>query len=171
MRYVAAVAVLAVLSVNPWPAEAHLAYKPNGESLEARERVQQRNLHHARYVCEKGTRKTKRWHCAALPWLERELRQTRAQLGTSLGPIAAIQQVFGAYAGQALAVARCESDYFPRDGVPDPHATNGQYLGMFQMGDYARSTYGHSWTAIGQARAAYRYFRAAGGWGPWECKP
>jgi len=37
---------------------------------------------------------------------------------------------------------------------------------------YARARFGHSWNAWGQARAAYRYFRASGSnWGPWACKP
>jgi hypothetical protein len=57
--------------------------------------------------------------------------------------------------------ARCESTL-------NVYATNGQYQGLFQMGDYARSRYGHGWDAWAQARAAYAYFRDAG-WAPWEC--
>jgi hypothetical protein len=79
--------------------------------------------------------------------------------------VAAINVTFGRYAGQALSVAYCESRWSTR-------ARNGQYLGLFQMGTYARSRYGHSHTAIGQARAAHRYFVASGRtWGPWSCKP
>jgi hypothetical protein len=78
---------------------------------------------------------------------------------------AAIRVTFGRYAGQALSVAWCESRWSTR-------ARNGQFLGLFQMGTYARSRYGHSHTAIGQARAAHRYFVASGRtWGPWSCKP
>ena len=68
-------------------------------------------------------------------------------------------------AHRPFAVARCESGL-------SVNAANGQYLGLFQMGSYARSRYGHSGTAIGQARAAYAYFRDSGyGWGPWACRP
>lgn len=64
---------------------------------------------------------------------------------------------------QALRVAYCESG-------PSlwPYARNGQYLGMFQMGDYARSAYGFSWSPWAQARGAYRYWLDAG-WSPWSC--
>jgi hypothetical protein len=49
-------------------------------------------------------------------------------------------------------------------------ATNGQYLGTFQMGSGERNRYGHSNTLAGQAAAAARYWRGHG-WGPWQCKP
>jgi hypothetical protein len=49
-------------------------------------------------------------------------------------------------------------------------AENGQYLGLFQMGSYARARYGHATNAWGQARAAHRYWLAAG-WSPWTCRP
>ena len=76
-----------------------------------------------------------------------------------------IRAVFGKYGSQAVAVARCESGL-------TIGATNGQYLGLFQMGSYARSRYGHAWHAWGQARAAYRYFVDSGrDWSPWSCKP
>lgn len=78
---------------------------------------------------------------------------------------AVIRSVFGAYGDQAVAVARCESGLYV-------YAQNGQYLGLFQMGEYARARYGHSWTALGQSRAAYAYFRDSGSdWSPWQCKP
>jgi hypothetical protein len=77
----------------------------------------------------------------------------------------AICSTFGPYCSQAVRVAWCES----RLSV---YARNGQYLGLFQMGSYARSRYGHSWDAWGQSRAAYRYFRASGySWRPWACRP
>jgi len=78
---------------------------------------------------------------------------------------AIIRSVFGRYGDQAVRVASCESGL-------SIWARNGQYLGLFQMGDYARAKYGHSWNALGQSRSAYRYFRDSGyGWGPWSCKP
>ena len=169
MRYLAALAVMVAATVNPWPATAHLVRhpdKPTLSQLENRERSQQRNLHHARYVCERGARANRRWHCGASVWIARELAQTRDRMSANLSPVSAILHVFGPYGAQAVEVARCETG-----GTFSVYARNGQYLGLFQMGDYARSTYGHSWTAVGQARAAYAYFRDAGGWGPWECKP
>ena len=47
-------------------------------------------------------------------------------------------------------------------------ARNGQYLGLFQMGSYARARFGHGDTARAQARSAFRYWQVAG-WAPWEC--
>lgn len=77
----------------------------------------------------------------------------------------AICAVFGPYCSQALRVAQCESGMHT-------WASNGQYLGLFQMGYYARSRYGHGPDAWSQARAAYRYFVASGfSWGPWTCRP
>lgn len=76
-----------------------------------------------------------------------------------------IRIVFGKHGSAAVRVARCESGL-------SVWARNGQYLGTFQMGSYARGRYGHTWDAWGQARAAYRYFAAAGyDWSPWTCKP
>lgn len=76
-----------------------------------------------------------------------------------------IRYVFGDYGSEAVSVAYCES----RLSV---FARNGQYLGLFQMGDYARSRYGHGWDAWTQSRAAYRYFVDAGkDWSPWQCRP
>lgn len=66
---------------------------------------------------------------------------------------------------QAITVAACESTF-------NTHAVNGQYRGIFQMGEWERATYGHGWTPRAQARAAHRYFVASGrDWSPWECKP
>jgi len=77
----------------------------------------------------------------------------------------AICQTFRHHCHEALRVAWCESRYNTR-------ARNGQYHGLFQMGDWERRTYGHGHDAWTQARAAYRYFVASGrDWSPWECKP
>jgi hypothetical protein len=61
-------------------------------------------------------------------------------------------------------VAQCESRL-------DRSATNGQYLGLFQLGGYARDRYLHgSWTdAYANALAAARYAHDAGGFSPWSC--
>jgi hypothetical protein len=63
-----------------------------------------------------------------------------------------------------LRVARCESNL-------DRTATNGQYLGLFQLGGFARARYLHgAWTdSYANAVAAARYAKEAGGWGPWTC--
>lgn len=76
----------------------------------------------------------------------------------------AICYVFGSYCKQALAVAWCESKYHRT-------AQNGQYLGLFQMGDSERRLFGHGPTPLEQARAAHRYFVASGrDWSPWSCR-
>ena len=75
-----------------------------------------------------------------------------------------IRQVFGSHGSEAVRVSWCESRLHI-------WARNGQYLGLFQMGRFALARYGHGWNAWAQARAAYRYFRDAGGWSPWSCQP
>jgi len=107
--------------------------------------------------------------CHYLRWL-RALWAARADATWHLvvklsAPEAAIRHVFGRYAEEAIAVAECESGL-------SRHALNGQYRGLFQMGSYARSRYGHGETALEQARSAYRYFVASGrDWSPWSCRP
>ena len=64
---------------------------------------------------------------------------------------------------KAFDVIACETG-----GRYNTTATNGQYLGLFQMGQWARSRYGHGETARAQARAAYRYWRKSG-WAGWSC--
>jgi hypothetical protein len=82
-------------------------------------------------------------------------------------PILAIRLVFGRYADQAISVSSCETG-----GTFDTDAANGQYRGLFQMGSYARSAYGHGQSALEQAQAAFRYFVASGkDWSPWSCQP
>jgi hypothetical protein len=117
-----------------------------------------------------------RLHRSQLRWTTLELIETRAAIQSSplhertralrrATPHSAIRAVFGGYAFQALAVARCESEL-------STGAQNGQYRGLFQMGSNERALYGHGGSAYAQARAAYRYFVASGrDWGPWGCKP
>jgi hypothetical protein len=152
-------------------AQAHLVTKPKGETLKHRLASQTENLAHAKYVCNNGKGKTKAWHCHAAVkpgWLAKERTETYRIMyppvptGT---PQQIICQVFGVHCQAAISVARCETG-----GTFSVYAKNGQYLGLFQMGEYARSTYGHGWTAYEQARAAYRYFLDAG-WSPWQCLP
>ena len=74
-----------------------------------------------------------------------------------------ICSVFGSHCREAISVATCESHL-------NVYARNGQYLGLFQFGSFARAHYGFAWDALTQARAAYRYFLDAG-WSPWTCRP
>jgi hypothetical protein len=68
---------------------------------------------------------------------------------------------------EAWQVARCETG-----GTFSPWANNGQYLGLFQMGSFARSRYGPGRDPWTQARAAHRYYVESGrDWSPWTCKP
>jgi hypothetical protein len=79
----------------------------------------------------------------------------------------AIIKIFGPYADEALRVARCETG-----GTYDPRASNGQYQGIFQMGEYARGRYGHGPSWLVQAAAAFGYFIDSGrDWSPWSCRP
>jgi hypothetical protein len=110
--------------------------------------------------------------CRYLRWVagkwRKESRGVLQELRSiNRNPQRAICHVFGDYCGQALRVSSCETG-----GTYHVGAQNGQYLGLFQMGNYARSRYGHGTTALEQARAAYGYFRDSGyDWSPWSCKP
>lgn len=64
---------------------------------------------------------------------------------------------------QAFDVAYCESRFYP-------YARNGQYLGLFQFGSWARDRFGWGWDVYSQARAAHAYYRQSG-WAGWECQP
>lgn len=64
---------------------------------------------------------------------------------------------------KAFDVVACETG-----NTYDTDAQNGQYLGMFQMGSWERSQFGHGRTAGAQARAAHRYYSISG-WSPWSC--
>jgi hypothetical protein len=102
--------------------------------------------------------------------LERTVAALRAKIRArdgrrlaTLPPRKAICTVFGSYCEQAVAVAWCESRLTTT-------AENGQYRGLFQMGSYERSLFGHGRTAHDQARAAHRYFvRSGRDWSPWAC--
>lgn len=72
---VVAVALVPAVSASPGHQPRHAA----GLGLEALLDFQQRAVAHHRYVCLRGNpllRRT-RWHCVALRWSSRELRETR----------------------------------------------------------------------------------------------
>lgn len=99
-------------------------------------------------------------------WQTRQ-RQCLAVERNLSDPIRAIHAVFGRYGDEAVAVARCETG-----GTFSVWASNGQFKGIFQLGEWERATYGHGDTPLEQARAAYRYFAASGyDWSPWTCQP
>lgn len=107
----------------------------------------------------------------AYVWAKRSLRsrrQTERWLeNLETDSATAICHIFGPYCSQALRVASCESGW-----SMTPRARNGQYLGIFQMGSYARSKYGHGEDRLTQVRAAYHYFLDSGSdWSPWSCRP
>lgn len=82
----------------------------------------------------------------------------KAQLTTETRT--AIRQVWGKDAWLGERIAWCESRY-------RVYATNGQYLGVFQMGDRERAKYGFAWNPWTQAAGAYAYFLDAGT-SPWR---
>ena len=95
--------------------------------------------------------------------LRHRIAERDAKRLAKLPPRTAICSVFGSYCREALAVAWCESRLRPM-------AQNGQYLGLFQMGWYARRQFGHGSTPRAQAIAAHRYFvRSGRDWSPWSC--
>ena len=76
MRKLLTMACLLFMVGGTATAQAHLPYKPKNDSLEAQVRTQERNLAHARYVCNNGANAHKRWACKATLWLKREHRET-----------------------------------------------------------------------------------------------
>jgi hypothetical protein len=137
------------------PAGAHLGDAPK------RERAVVRHHRQAEHWTSLGTIEQR--HAI-------EVRRQRAQRRLvarlqAASATKAIRVVFGRYAAEALAVARCES------GLSE-WAQSGQYLGLFQMGAAARTRYGHGASPYEQAKAAHAYFVDSGrSWGPWTCKP
>ena len=108
------------------------------------------------------------WHRRAVAdrRLINRLRRRPLEVATS-NPAVAIRLVFGRYAGEAWRVAGCETGH-----TYSTRATNGQYLGLFQMGARERALYGDGTTALEQTRAAFVYFVVSGrDWSPWSCKP
>jgi hypothetical protein len=73
----------------------------------------------------------------------------------------AVCYYFKGNCGTAMQIVRCETG-----GTYYPWASNGQYLGIFQMGSVERATYGYGSNVWAQAKAAYAYYSHAG-FGPW----
>jgi hypothetical protein len=94
--------------------------------------------------------------------------------GGSEDPVTIIRQVFGAYADQAIRVARCESGLNP--AAQNPYSIGGSYAtGLFQI------LYPSTWSTTPQAnlspfdarantQAAYHIFSRDGySWRQWSC--
>lgn len=82
---------------------------------------------------------------------------------------AMIMAKFGSEGPHAIQVARCESGLHPTD-------TNGQYMGLFQLGNYHRhraTRLGYSWSDMlspqPNINVAYDLFIEQG-WTPWSCR-
>ncbi len=87
-----------------------------------------------------------------------------------------IQQTFGIYSGQALAIARCESGDDPLAYNPTPVWVNGHpehAMGVFQIipSTFARVSSGNAYNASDNIQAAYKIFVQDGySWREWECQ-
>ena len=102
----------------------------------------------------------------AIAWQRRErLRQWAPSVRHAIG-LASI--TFGVSERAMMAVAFCESRL-------NPSATNGQYLGLYQLGlthraDALIQRFG--WRdPYAQALHTARVVSRAGSWRPWECQP
>jgi hypothetical protein len=97
----------------------------------------------------------------------RQLQQARAHLHRRWQPTVSYAlrlaaAVTGVPLGELQAVARCESTF-------NPFASNGRYLGLFQLG---WSPFGFSpFDPVANALSAAMTVRHDGGWRQWECKP
>ena len=164
------IALLAAIGLCLWagPAKSHYPKQPKpGTVKQQHHRLHVLKGHAWKMVKHPTSYRSLVWHRKALHRINHRLALVHRELRAATDPRAAICMVFGPYCQQALAVSYCETG-----GTYSTNAQNGQYLGLFQMGSYARSRYGHSSAAVGQAQAAYRYFTDAGrDWSPWSCKP
>jgi hypothetical protein len=160
LRMVTALMVMiaALVVASPVQAISTKALRP-----EAREKAIAREMNHLLVPGPAGWAMVR--DIARYQLLENQLQGVRYIIYTPQG---AIHYTFGRWGDEAWSVALCEGGR----PVPSVNATNGQYKGMFQMGSYARSMYGHGRTPLAQARAAFLYFANSGyDWSPWSCKP
>ena len=119
--------------------------------------VARRKLFHSRHVLATTTRQIAR--------LRRAIHVRKVRLLAAAPPRRAICATFRRYCNEAIEVAWCESRLRTT-------AHNGQYLGLFQMGELPRRLFGHGSSAFAQSVAAHRYFVVSGrDWSPWSCKP
>jgi hypothetical protein len=102
----------------------------------------------------------------------RQAEATRAAAPAPSGSVESIIQAhFGAAAGKAISVARCESGLNPR-----AVSAGGGNHGLFQINNVHRGTFesvtGQPWSAVYDADANTRFARwlyGQEGWGPWAC--
>ena len=101
---------------------------------------------------------------------------TPSSAAASNSVTATIQQTFGIYSAQALAIAKCESGYDPQAYNPTPVYVNGvpeHAQGVFQIIDstFRRVSSGNPYNAYDNIQAAYKIFVQDGySWREWECQ-
>jgi hypothetical protein len=130
-------------------ADAHLIARPKNDTLAARLASQERNLAHARYVCNHGGGDHRRWACEARRgWLAEE----RAKTARAMRP----SKMEKAWAWYRTSTTQCVCDH--EGGWRTD--SNYPYAGRFQMDpSFERET------AFG-ARMQRKYGRA-NNWPPW----
>jgi hypothetical protein len=104
--------------------DAHLIRypdRPADSQLENRERSQELNLGHARYVCRRGGGEHRRWACRAKVWIAEELEQTRR----ALRPVVVAPTRARMIAAGEQVAAESVGDPWPN--CPDPHAGGGSW--------------------------------------------
>lgn len=129
---IAAITVVIALAATTAVARAHLvAHHGAHASLKQIEASQIRNLAHAKYVCKRGGGANKRWSCAAVKWLGRELSETERALhpvAVAVPVATAISSGYASLCGSSC--VSCESGHDPNAWSPDH-----RYWGWYQF-DY-----------------------------------
>lgn len=152
------VAVAALLVAAQASAHGLIAHHGPHASAVRIEQSQKANLKHARFLCHYGRNKTRRWGCAAVKWLTRELHETEALLRprpTDEGAWSCIHRYEGAWTSN----------------------TGNGYFGGLQMDWSFMRLYGSqyvrrwgtadNWPVWAQLDAARRARDSGRGYGPW----
>lgn len=143
-------------------AEAHLVAKPRTSTLSGLLASQTENFKHARYVCNKGGRANKVWHCKTQIWLKKEKHKTHIKLNPPKPKL------------KYLAAWTC---IHSKEGAWNANTGNGYYGGL-QMDYSFMTTYGsdmirkygghaHLWSPYDQMLVAERAVDSGRGFYPW----
>lgn len=164
MRKLIVIASVIAALVGAAPAQAHLAYKPEDDTLKARAVSQKLNLAHAKYVAKRGAGEHKRWAVKAVGWLSKELNETK----TALAP----KRTLASHPSWLVNAFICIHGH---EGAWNANTGNGYYGGL-QMDWSFMSTYGpellrakgpaNNWTPAEQIEVAIRAHRTRG-FHPW----
>jgi Transglycosylase-like domain len=134
------VLVLSLIGIQDAGAHLTAKAKTKHDTLSARKVRQEKNLAHARYVCNNGANKHKRWACRAAMkpgWLVDELKETLA----AMTPVLPARSGYAPLCGSSC--VRCESGFNPQ-----ARSRDGLYWGWYQF-DYG------TWVAHGGAPGEY----------------